>query len=438
MRPWRRHSARGLSLTRMLLLLTIAALTPFASPHPPGPAAAQLLSLKKIDPALLQQMGADRTKLLPVIIEMAPLPPPFVGRSNEQLAQRALTLLRLYGRPVGALALINGAAGFATAAAIEVISLDPGLAYVHADVTVRPQRGPAPASVAGAKQLSAPYPRVVKADQVWRQGATGRGVTVAVLDSGIAADPDLTQATPRLLAAVSFAGTRDPLRPDPGGHGTHVAGIVAGDGTRSGGEYVGIAPGANLVDVRVLDKNGSGRVSSVIRGIEWVLARRVQYNIRIINLSLGAPPSTPYRLDPLAAAVEIAWKRGLVVVAASGNRGPNNGTVDTPGIDPYVITVGATDDHGSVAVGDDDLALVLLLGHAVGLDTQARRGGPGTADCLAARPRQHAGHAVPRPPRPGRQRRHLLPPGRHVDVDPRRGRRAGSSSSASRPCSPIR
>ncbi|MDQ3702840.1 MAG: S8 family serine peptidase, partial [Chloroflexota bacterium] len=287
---------------RVLLLLGIAALTLFAAPHPPGPAAAQLLSPKKIDPALLLQMAGDRTTLLPIIVEMAPLPPPGASRANERLAQRALALLRLHGRPVGALSLINGAAGFASAAAIELISLDPGLAYVHADATVRggaarPQRGPAPA----------PYPRVVEADQVWRQGTTGRGVTVAILDSGVAPDPDLTQVSRRLLAAVSFAGTRDPLRPDPGGHGTHVAGIVAGDGTRSGGEYVGIAPGANVIDVRVLDENGSGRVSSVVRGIEWVLAHRVQYNIRVINLSLGAPPSTPYRLDPLAAAVEVAW-----------------------------------------------------------------------------------------------------------------------------------
>jgi subtilisin family serine protease len=116
--------------------------------------------------------------------------------------------------------------------------------------------------------------------------------------------------------------------------------------------------------VRVLNRDGSGRVSSVVRGIEWVLAHRAHYNIRIISLSLGAPPAAAYRLDPLAAAVEIAWKRGVVVVAAAGNRGPAGGTVDTPGIDPYIITVGATDDRASPGTADDLLAEFSSWGRA--------------------------------------------------------------------------
>jgi subtilisin family serine protease len=137
---------------------------------------------------------------------------------------------------------------------------------------------------------------------------------------------------------------------DPGGHGTHVAGTIAGNGTRSAGQYIGVAPGARLVDVRVLDGNGNGRTSSVVLGIQWAIDHRVQYNIRVINLSLGAPPRASYRLDPLAAAAEMAWLHGIVVVAASGNTA---GVVDSPGADPYVITVGATDDRQTGAVGDD-------------------------------------------------------------------------------------
>jgi serine protease AprX len=113
---------------------------------------------------------------------------------------------------------------------------------------------------------------------------------------------------------------------------------------------VGVAPGANLVDVRVLDGNGNGRASSVLLGIQWAIDHRDQYNVRVINLSLGAPPRANYRLDPLAAGVEMAWLRGLVVVAASGNTA---GVVDSPGADPYVITVGATDDRQTAVVGDD-------------------------------------------------------------------------------------
>ena len=186
-------------------------------------------------------------------------------------------------------------------------------------------------------------------------------MTVAVLDSGVAADPDLGG---RILASVNFADPRSAA--DPGGHGTHIAGIVAGNGMRSAGEFVGMAPQANIVDVRVLGSTGSGRISSVVRGIEWVLAHRTLYNIRVINLSFGAPPPVSYRADPFSAAVEIAWRRGLAVVAAAGNTGPGQDTVLTPGIDPYVITAGATDDRGTIDRGDDVFAWFSSWGNGSG------------------------------------------------------------------------
>ena len=117
-----------------------------------------------------------------------------------------------------------------------------------------------------------------------------------------------------------------------------------------------MAPRVNIVDVQVLDQNGNGRVSSVLRGIEWVLAHQAQYNIRVINLSFGAPAQRSYHLDPMAAVVEIAWKHGLVVLVAAGNGGPNSGTVETPGVDPYAITIGATDDQATLTLADDTLA----------------------------------------------------------------------------------
>jgi len=187
-------------------------------------------------------------------------------------------------------------------------------------------------------------------------------VTVAVLDSGVAADPDLSQPTNRILASVNFADER--FTSDPGGHGTHVAGIIAGNGSRSGGEFTGIAPQANIVDVRVLGRTGSGRMSSVVSGIQWVIAHRSAYNIRIINLSFGAPAIVSYRTDPMSAAIEIAWRLGLVVVAASGNGGPGRDTVVSPGIDPYAITVGASDDQGTVSRRDDTLAWFSAWGSA--------------------------------------------------------------------------
>src|SRR5262245_16798365 len=351
--PWSSDVQRRPVARLRFVLLVIILLVPALGR---GTAHAGTTNSQKIEPILQQQMAADPTRLLPVIVEMAHATSPFPSRPNEQLAQLALSLLGLFGQPVGGLALIDGAAGFANAAGVTAISQDPRVAFIHQDSVVG-ARGTALSGSAGWSpgQLSAIYPRAVNADRVWVQDNAGAGITVAVLDSGIAADPDLTQPANRLLAAANFAGDRG-AQADAGGHGTHVAGAIAGNGTRSNGEYVGVAPQANVVDVRVLDQNGNGRISSVVRGIEWVLAHRVQYNIRVINLSLGMPARQSYRLDPLAGAVEIAWKRGLAVVAAAGNGGPNRGAVDSPGTDPYVVTVGATDDRGTLSLTDDLLA----------------------------------------------------------------------------------
>ena len=183
-----------------------------------------------------------------------------------------------------------------------------------------------------------------------------QAVGVAILDSGIAPHPDLAG---RIVAAVDFtSGAGGALVPpaDPGGHGTHVAGIVAGDGTASGGAYAGVAPGANLIDVRVIGASGSTNVSTLIAGMQWVLAHRADYNIRVVNLSAGGPSTTSYRDDPLAAAAEVLVFAGITVVVSAGNEGPQARTITSPGSDPYVITVGGIDDNGTATTADDALA----------------------------------------------------------------------------------
>jgi serine protease AprX len=314
-------------------------------------------------------MSADPFTPRPVIVEMKHSIPPFGALPQVVRAQAALTLLSLHGDPVGALPLIGGASGYATPLAIQAISLVPGVARVHEDRTVAPAPNPATPPQWPAGSVDSQYPKVVKANQVWPYSQAA-GVTVAVLDSGIAPDPDFGS---RLLASVNFAGTT--ASADAGGHGSHVAGIIAGNGTRSNGQYKGIAPAANLVSVRVLNDEGYGRLSSFIRGIEWAIAHRQQYNIRVMNLSLGAQALPSHRGDPLAAAVELAWKSGIVVVAASGNNGPQSNTVHSPGIDPYVITVGASDDMGTLALGND------LLGWFSSWGTQP--GGQAKPDLVA-------------------------------------------------------
>lgn len=195
----------------------------------------------------------------------------------------------------------------------------------------------------------------VLADNLWKRSLTGKGVTVAVVDTGIFAHPDFTVPENRIAAFVDLVNNRkDPY--DDNGHGTHVAGIVAGNGSRSNGLYQGIAPAARLVGVKVLDAYGSGVLSNVIRGIQWCVRQKERLDIRVINLSLGAPAQDSFRDDPLCQAVQAAWQRGIVVCVAAGNDGPAAGTIATPGIHPRVITVGASDDRGNANRLDDTVA----------------------------------------------------------------------------------
>lgn len=185
-----------------------------------------------------------------------------------------------------------------------------------------------------------------------RYGLTGKGITVAVIDTGIDPHPDLVQPESRLSGWRDFvAGRTEPY--DDAGHGTHVAGIIAGNGFSSGGKYVGVAPGALLAGVKVLDQDGGSPISRVIAGIQWVVENKKDLKIEVINLSLGAPAEKGYQKDPLSRAVEEAWRRGFVVCVAAGNRGPNEGTINTPGINPSVITVGSIDDQRTIPRLDD-------------------------------------------------------------------------------------
>ncbi len=209
-------------------------------------------------------------------------------------------------------------------------------------------------------------------------GLTGRGVTVAVIDSGINCQHwDLsngkgawrTLAYPDFIKRASTSG-------DYCGHGSHVAGIIAGDGTASTGlfcthTFYGVAPQANLVSLRVLDRNGASTVSAVLAALQWMITNKTVYNIRVANLSLGHPVGESYKTDPLCQAVEAAWKAGIVVVCAAGNNGraslvstagaanegwgTSYGSIQSPGNDPYVITVGATKSMDGVR-GDDRIA----------------------------------------------------------------------------------
>lgn len=177
-------------------------------------------------------------------------------------------------------------------------------------------------------------------DDIIEGKCRGDGICVAVLDTGIARHPDLQGHT---VGFKDFTGSS--VKPhDDSGHGTHVAGILAGNGTASNGLYAGMAPGADLLIGKVLDREGNGNVDHVLNGVEWILSEQTRRGIRIVNISVGTQPDlgAPQKRMFLDA-VEDMWDSGLVVVVSAGNYGPGEGTVAVPGSSRKVITVGVPD-----------------------------------------------------------------------------------------------
>ncbi|GLO67040.1 MULTISPECIES: S8 family peptidase [Oceanobacillus] len=192
----------------------------------------------------------------------------------------------------------------------------------------------------------------VNADVLKDNGLTGEGSTIAVIDTGIHPHEDLEG---RIIGFADFVkGQTNPY--DDNGHGTHCAGDAAGNGALSDGQYQGPASEANLVGVKVLNKMGSGSLSTVIEGIDWCIQNQSKYNINILSLSLGSDATEPAEDDPVVNAVETAWDNGMVVCVAAGNSGPGEKTIGSPGISPKVITVGAADDSNTAERSDDSVA----------------------------------------------------------------------------------
>lgn len=173
-----------------------------------------------------------------------------------------------------------------------------------------------------------------------RQNQTGKGVTIAFLDTGVCRHPDFAG---RLLAFRDFVNNK-PEPYDDSGHGTHVAGICCGNGALSGGRYSGIAPAAQIVEAKVLDAAGNGSKKHVIEGVRWILQNAAMYRIRVLNVSVGAMHGSEETNRALVSCMEQAWDAGLIVVVAAGNMGPAAGSVTAPGNSKKVITVGAYDD----------------------------------------------------------------------------------------------
>jgi serine protease AprX len=296
----------------------------------------------KISPDLA---GIDPNALVNVIVQFVLPPSSQDNRGINQLGgvpqQPDLSLIRsrLYSIP---------------AKAIAGLAHNPNVAYISPDRTLNPTLDYANATIG--------------AQTAFLFGWTGSGIGVAIIDSGILIQRDLnSSAGTRIVYSQSFVPNVSSTS-DQYGHGTHIAGIVAGNGAASTGvpytrTFRGVAPSANLINLRVLDGNGAGTDSAVIAAINSAIQLKSRYNIRVINLSLGRPVYESYSLDPLCQAVERAWNAGIVVVVAAGNQGRNQtqgtdgyATITAPGNDPLVITAGAMKTMGTLTRLDDLIA----------------------------------------------------------------------------------
>jgi serine protease AprX len=312
--------------------------------------------------AFAQHFAADGTPTGKFGADLAP----FVARADRGLAAPSETMKvivqysqgpdlgkegrmqRLGGRVNHRLSLVKGTAYTIPVSALTALEADPEVVSVTVDHPVL--------------KMDDITDQATNITAAWNSGLTGAGIGVAVIDSGINdTHPDLwnsSETASRVVYHQDFTGTPTTnlagAKYDLYGHGTHVAGILGGNGYLSGGAYIGVAPKVNLIDLRALDSLGVGSDSTVIAAIQQAIALQNKYNIQVINLSLGRGIYESYTQDPLCQAVESAWKAGIIVVAAAGNFGrvsidgtDGYGTVTAPGNDPLVITVGAMNSNGS-------------------------------------------------------------------------------------------
>jgi serine protease AprX len=298
----------------------------------------------KAQPILAQIAAADPDQWVSVIVQKV------AGTSGVEKQ-----VSRLGGTVTKDLSIINAFSAELSAGAVAQLVQFPDVRWVSLDA---PMQSTACSQCVDTKKLANAYIRAIKADQVWNNSPyrQGTGIGVAVLDSGVNPNGDLytNMGVNRQVADVRFNSDYNQNPSDGYGHGTHVASIVGGDGSESGGKYIGVAPLVNIVNVKVSNDDGSAMMTDVVAGLQWVLENKDAYNIRVVNLSLNSSVAESYHTSPLDAAVEILWFNKIVVVVSAGNYGQS--ALYPPANDPFVITVGAVDDKGTAGISDDVMA----------------------------------------------------------------------------------
>ena len=337
-------------------------------------------SAAPVDPSVLTELDAAGGGTVPVIVYASP------GHLADLTAEINPATMD------DSLSLIGAVSASVTSSSLAALEALPYVDYIAADV---PTFGTDYSDSLDVTNATIGLGAITPPTQ---GGLDGTGVGVAVLDSGSADVPDLDGANgqPRVVAFVDFVNRRRHMY-DDGGHGTFVDGIIAGDGAMSlptdqGGkattQYRGVAPNANIISLKVLDRQGQGRASSLIAAIGWAIAHRQQYNIRVMNISVEGDVTCPAAYDPLDRAVDAAWQAGIVVVCAAGNEGAfGEGGILSPGNDPYAITVGASDTQQTADPSDDAVCSTARSGRRSTTSTPSPTWSPrGTTSSRCAHP----------------------------------------------------
>src|SRR5688572_25589483 len=316
-----------------------------------------LLIISLFSPVLPSSQNAV-ARAQPVLVQMAASNPDQIVSVIIQKVAGAAGVERqvfsLGGKVTKDLKIINAFAAEMRLGAAMEIARSYQVRWVSLDA---PMVSTACSQCIDTSRLANSYVRTIRAEQIWNSSPylQGQGIGVAVVDSGVNPNGDFyTAGINRQVADIRFNNDSNQTPSDGYGHGTHVASVVGGDGSESSGKYIGVAPRVNIINVKVSNDDGSAMIKDVVAGLQWVLENKNTYNIRVVNLSLNSSVAESYHTSPLDAAVEILWFNKIVVVASAGNYG--DGAIYPPANDPFVITVGATNDKGTNSLSDDVMA----------------------------------------------------------------------------------
>ena len=289
-------------------------------------------------------------------LNQAPYSALLQGDNLDILSQQVVAV---GGEVTHQLPVINGIGARLSQAAIDQLQRSPEVDHLIIDQGITdPSQATQPTqpvarwfeSTSGRPSINSQLADLTGASGLHELGSTGKNVGIAILDTGLWVDPE----DQRSLNQTHYNAITDSIGDtiDLDGHGTHLASLIKGVDQ----ELTGIAPDANLIDIKAFDRLGEANFLDVIRGVQWVIQHRRELDIRVLNVSISASPELAYWLDPVNQALTAAWHAGITVVVAAGNSGPDHGSVTSPGNNPWLLTVGAIDTGALASRADDRVA----------------------------------------------------------------------------------